>query len=213
LPRCDICAAFVQTPGLCFHCATERPLFTQARAAAPYAGQLRASLHAFKYMEKTWLRRPLAALLAQTCEQHYSSIYFDAVTPIPLSMARFKERGYNQSEMLSKLLAAEFNLKHQPALLKRVLDTPPLASYDGDQRRTLLKRAFAAMPAEGQTVLLVDDIYTSGATLDTCAAALFEAGAQAVYGLTVTAYDIRGKKPEDRRQKTEDRRQKIKDKR
>jgi ComF family protein len=191
LPRCGICAAFVQTPGLCRDCQTTRPLFVRACAATPYAGQLRNDLHDFKYKEKTWLRRPLAALLAQTYEQYYHDLSFTAVTPVPLALLRKKERGYNQSEMLSKLLAAEFGLNHQPALLKRVLDTPPLAPFDGKQRRFLLEQAFTATEAEGQTVLLVDDIYTSGATLNACTAVLLSAGARAVYGITVTAYDNR----------------------
>jgi len=201
LPHCEICAAFVQAPGLCCHCAMERPYFTQARAAAPFGGQLRDSLHNFKYMEKTWLRHSLAALLVHTYAHHYSNIQIDVVTPIPLAPARQKERGYNQSEMLSKLLAAEFGLKHQPSLLNRVLDTPPLAPFDGHQRRTLLKRAFTATAAEGQTVLLVDDIYTSGATFSTCAEVLLNAGAQAVYGLAVAAFDARNQKTEDSKKK------------
>jgi ComF family protein len=169
-------------------------LFAQARAAAPYAGPLRDSLLAFKYQEKTWLRRPLAALLAQTYEQHYRGLAFSAVIPVPLAPQRLRERGYNQSGLLAKLLAAEFGLAYRPNLLQRALDTPPLAAYDGAHRRYLLKQAFVAMMAEGQTILLVDDIYTSGATLNACAEALLVAGVRAVYGITVAAYDNRGQR-------------------
>ena len=192
LGRCEICAAFTESPGLCSHCAETLPLFTQARAAAPYGGKLRDSLLSFKYQENTWLRRPLAALLAAAYEQHYSGRAFSAVIPIPLASARLKERGYNQSALLAQTLAAELGINYQPGLLKRVLDTPPLANFNGEQRRFLLKQAFAAGAAEGQRVLLIDDIYTSGATLNTCTEVLLQAGAQAVYGLTVTAYDDRG---------------------
>lgn len=198
LHHCEICAAFVAAPGICANCAHNRPLFGQARAAAPYGGSLRDSLLGFKYQEKTWLRRPLAALLAWAYEQHYQDMAFSAVVPIPLAALRYKERGYNQSEMVSGLLAAEFGLNHSPNLLVRVEDTPPLASYDGAQRRLLLKGAFAAQAAAGQTVLLIDDIYTSGATFNTCSEVLLAAGAKAVYGLTIAAYDNRGEKKEDR---------------
>ena len=194
LPRCDVCAAFAQVPCLCPQCAAIPPSFTRSRAAAPYGNRLRDTLHAFKYQEKTWLRRPLAALLTNAYELHYGEVSFSAVTPVPLASSRYKERGYNQSEMLSSLLAAEFGLDHQPYMLERVIDTPPLASYDGAQRRFLLTRAFkATVAAEGHTVLLVDDIYTSGATLNACAAALLSAGAREVYGLTVASYVVREK--------------------
>jgi ComF family protein len=201
LPRCEICAAFVPLPGLCSACAAHKPLFTQARAAAPYAGQLRGHLLAFKYYKKTWLRRPLAALLCQTCEQHYRNLAFSAVLPAPLAPSRLKARGYNQSALLAGLLAAEFGLPQQPGLLQRVRDTPPLSSRNGEQRRALLRQAFSAGEAHGQTLLLVDDIYTSGATLNACAAVLLAAGAQAVYGLMVAGYDDRGQQPEDSGQK------------
>lgn len=191
LPRCDICAAFIDTTGKCSQCAEKRPLFIQTRAAAPYEGKLRDNLLDFKYLEKTWLRRPLSTLLIQVYECFYRYITISAVVPVPLAPLKFKERGYNQSAMLAKLLARELGLDYRPELLKRVLETPPLAVYDGEHRRKLLKQAFAALAAEGQTVLLVDDIYTSGATLNACTEALLLAGAHAVYGITVVAYDER----------------------
>lgn len=155
---------------------------------------MRNRLRAFKYQEQTWLRRPLSRLLAQTYQQHYAGLRFDAVLPAPLSASRLKQRGYNQSELLSSLLAAETGLTHNSRLLRRVKDTPPLATYNGSQRQALLQQAFAASTkAEGLTLLLIDDIYTSGATLTACAAVLRAAGARQVYGLTVAGFDARQK--------------------
>ncbi|MCL1976100.1 MAG: ComF family protein [Firmicutes bacterium] len=192
LPRCKICASFVKTGGLCSNCEKTRPLFTQARSAVPYEGKLRDYLLEFKYLEKTWLRRPLAALLMQVYQQYYHSLPFSIITAVPLSSHKKKERGYNQSAMLTQLLAKEYGLNYQKNLLRRVLDTPPLASYNGEQRRLILKQAFVSQEAQGHTVLLIDDIYTSGATLNACSAELLAAGAKEVYGLTVAAYDDRG---------------------
>lgn len=188
LTPCAVCAAFVREQELCNDCAARRPRFSQARAAWPYTGVLRDNLRRFKYREQTWLRRPLAGLLADTYGRYYADIRFDAVLPVPLAPSRMRARGYNQSELLSRNLAAQLQLPHDTGLLTRVLDTPPLASYNGPQRRALLQKAFVAKAAAGKTLLLIDDIYTSGATMNACAAVLCAAGAHEVYGLTVAAY-------------------------
>jgi len=192
LQPCSICAAFVTEEGPCVHCRAETPLFTQARAAWPFGGAMRDRLHGFKYQEQTWLRRPLALLLTQTCAEYYGHLNFDAVIPTPISPARMKKRGYNQSELLSRLVAAQLRLPHYPDMLSRRMDTLPLAAYNGPERRDLLRKVFTAdSAAAGKTLLVVDDIYTTGATLDACAAALRAAGALEVYGIMAAAYDAR----------------------
>ena len=192
LKTCTVCAAFVTEQGPCVHCRAESPLFTRARAAWPFGGAIRDRLHSFKYQEQTWLRRPLALLLTQTCKEHYSRIPFDAVIPAPISPSRLQERGYNQSELLSRLVAEELRLPHYPHMLLRRMDTLPLAVYNGPERRDLLRKVFtAADAAAGKTLLVVDDIYTTGATLDACAAALRDMGAVEVYGVMAAAFDAR----------------------
>lgn len=190
LPRCMTCAQFAAVEAateLCPDCTLERPAFRQARAGFPYEGELRNQLRTFKYQEQTWRRRPLAELLYATLQEHYPGISFDAVVPVPLSAARLKERGYNQSQLLSSLLARKLGLNHCPEILWRTKETPPLYPYDGAERRRLLDGVFAAKAVAGLTILLVDDIFTSGATLDACSKALKIQQAQDVYALTVAA--------------------------
>jgi predicted amidophosphoribosyltransferase len=126
---CPRCASFIALTEsehyLCPDCRGKHPAFNSAHAALSYAGHLREILIAFKYEEKTGYRRPLAALLDEQYRLHYSGLEFDAVVPVPLHAARLAERGYNQAELLSELLALEAGLPHCPGLLARQGETPP----------------------------------------------------------------------------------------
>jgi len=191
LLRCQRCASFLaQTSAndYCTVCRSNNYGYIQARAALPYQGSLRDSLLKFKYYGATWLRRPLAAVLLDTFTENYDHINFDAIVPVPLAYTRYKKRGYNQSELLCDIIAAKTGITHFPHLLRRVKDTPPLASYDRDHRIELLNKAFFAYPvAKNKKILLIDDIYTTGATGESCAKALHMAGATDIYMLTVAA--------------------------
>lgn len=187
LQRCAVCASFGQSALSCRDCVARRPAFCQVRAALPYEGELREHLQAFKYQERTWLRRPLAALLQQTFQEHFAALSFDAVIPVPLAPQRLRERGYNQSQLLSKLVAAQLGLPHRPELLYRLKETPPLFEMTREQRYAALRNVFAAGRVQNLQILVIDDIYTSGATMNACSKALLAQGAKAVYGLTVAA--------------------------
>lgn len=190
LHRCRHCPSFLpQGVGTaCPHCQEQPPPFVRALAAAPYRGLLRQRLLDFKYHEATYLRRPLAALLADCYEQELAALGIEAVVPTPLHPNRLAQRGYNQSELLSRTLAAEYRLPHYPQLLQRRLDTPPLHSYGRAERYRLMALAITtAAPCPPQHLLLIDDIYTSGATAQACARALLAAGAKQVSLLTVAA--------------------------
>ena len=193
LRPCPVCATFIAaTEGefyRCRGCRSEEPYFDQARAAGEYGGRLRENLLAFKYNGRTGLRRPLAQLLLTAFRRYYPEQSFDAVAPVPLHEKRLRERGYNQAELLTYILSRELSLPHAPHLLRRVKDTPPLSGLDNrKQRFELMRAAFDAAPdSRGRRVLLVDDIYTSGATSAAAALALRRQGAAAVYVLTVAA--------------------------
>lgn len=187
---CTTCASFARDAAdadtECTACRTAERSFVLARAALPYEKKLRNNLLAFKYQARTGLRRPLADLLLQTAERHYAGLCFDAVVPVPLAPRRMQSRGYNQSELLSKIVAAELNLCNAPHLLRRVRDTRLLADLTRSERMQELKGAFAAEAlAAGQRVLLVDDIFTTGATAHAASRALLQAGAESVHVLCV----------------------------
>ena len=192
LRPCPTCATFLATTEpphyRCENCRRQPPSFSLARAALPYQGQLRQRILAFKYREDTGQRRYLAPLLAETFHRWYAGLPIDMVVPIPLHPQRLEERGYNQAELLTRLLSADLNLDHAPDLLTRIKDTCRLANLSRSEREKVLQGAFRAeASAQGKTILLVDDIYTSGATASSASRALLRSGAKAVYVLSVAA--------------------------
>ncbi|NLF79801.1 MAG: ComF family protein [Clostridia bacterium] len=188
-PRCASFIAASETAAyLCPECRHKQPAFSAASAALPYAGHLRQVLIAFKYEQKTGYRRPLARLLIEQYQMHCGDYACDAVTPVPLHARRLRERGYNQAELLSALFAAATGLPHHPELLSRRGETPPLAELSRRERIKALRGVFEASPgALGLRILLIDDIFTSGATLESCSRALLAAGAAEIRCLTVAA--------------------------
>lgn len=191
LNPCPICASFVgERQEVCPDCQQfkKRP-FVQARAALPYEEELRQNLLAFKYNNQTWLHRPLAGLLSMAVKRYYQDIDFQMIIPVPLSGKRQAERGYNQAQLCAAVLARQMGLPLVTNVLLRLKDTPSLAQLSPRQRIAVLQGAFAAkvkLPPDSK-VLLIDDIYTTGATVCACTRTLLKAGAKQVYVATIAA--------------------------
>jgi competence protein ComFC len=127
------------------------------------------------------LARPLISMLQ---EQTWP---IDLVTPVPLSIARRSQRGYNQASLLSIPLAFALGFEHRPGVLAKIKDTRSQVGLSYEERRTNVAGSFSAVGKDvaGKNILVVDDVTTSGATLDACAGALKQAGAQVVYAITL----------------------------
>jgi ComF family protein len=111
----------------------------------------------------------------------------EMIVPVPVGIARMRERGYNQSAFIALPLALGVGLPYCPGALKRVRETRSQVDLSLAERKDNVKKAFQAdrRMVKDRTVLIVDDVMTSGATLDSCAAALLEGGASQVYCLTL----------------------------
>lgn len=109
----------------------------------------------------------------------------DSVIPVPLSIKRIHERGYNQSELLARVVADHFSLKMEVNLLKKIKEIKPQFKLEREERLSNIKGAFSCSPLEGKNVLLIDDIYTTGATVLEASSALKAAGAKHIYILTL----------------------------
>ena len=157
---------------------------SRLRSAALYEGPLEKALHRFKYEGRRPLAGPLALLIAERLA--VEGLAAEAIAWVPLHPRRQRSRGYNQSELLARELARLTRLPLRPGL-QRTRDTPPQVGLDRLRRAANVVRAFrwVGPPLAGGPLLLVDDVATTGATLDACATALREAGAGAVTGFTV----------------------------
>ncbi len=188
-PRCSRCWQPNKGAELCRDCRSTPPAYDGTRSAFVYAGPARTLVHALKYRQTTALASPMAAFMAELARQH--ELQVDVVMPVPLSGRRERTRGYNQAAVLGHALALELDLPLSKALVRRRHTPPQARSADAESRRRNVSGAFACRGQEmaRRRVLLVDDVTTTGATLDSCAGALKEAGAAAVWALTFARED------------------------
>ncbi|MGI6100479.1 MAG: ComF family protein [Lentisphaerae bacterium] len=173
---------------LCDVCRRAPPAFDMARTAAPFRSGVRVLLHDFKYNSATWYRADLTDLLEGALRTYYDPAQIDFVLPVPLHAGRLRKRGYNQSALLAASLARRFGLEASTAILQRFLATPTQTHLSAAARRQNVHGAFRVVHPEwvrGRTLLVIDDVMTTGATLHEVARALKRAGAWRVWVLAV----------------------------
>ncbi len=153
------------------------------RSAAEFSGPLRKALHALKYDSD----RSLAAQLIDLSFPHWTlpTWKFDLLLPVPLGKHRERMRGYNQSLLLANALSRKVNIPVAASCLSRVRETQTQVGLSYGDRKKNMAHAFHASSVKGKSVLLVDDVCTTGATLLSCAEALIQAGAYRVGALTL----------------------------
>jgi ComF family protein len=134
------------------------------------------------------LGKPLGRVLAHGCRTWLEEWKVDVVVPVPLHPRRLRWRGFNQSVLLGRELSRVFDLSLDPFLLQREVETPPQTQLSEDERRRNVRGAFTVNPqksVQNRSVLLLDDVYTSGATVNECSRCLQRAGAKNIYVLTL----------------------------
>ena len=177
-PRCG----FRHKPGQC-SISKDHPLEIQSYAF--YKPPLIKAILDLKYRPNHALGRVMAGWLETIYDTR--GWQADLVLPVPLSVARHRQRGYNQVELISSPLAEALDLPHYRNALKRVRDTGSQVGRDLPSRRKNVEGAFSAEPriCDRKFILLIDDLATTGATIHACAQALFQAGAVKIFALTV----------------------------
>ena len=178
--------------GLCGRCRQHPPAFDAARSWAVMEGSVRQALHRLKYHRDLALAETLAAILLGMVRSLGWQV--EAVMPVPLGRARQQERGYNQAALLAFPLALGLHVPYRGGVLVRVRETRSQVGLTAAERRRNVAGAFGVRrPAAvaGRGVLLVDDVMTTGATLDAAAAALKASGARQVFAVTVARAVLR----------------------
>jgi len=188
-PFCTRCGDKVATEGLCARCRTSPLRIERIRSAVYFKGALREAIHHLKYKGRTALAKPLGNLMTTYWQQHPMAV--DVVVPVPLHAARLRERGYNQAALLARELAQQAGLPIDEETLVRKRATAPQVELNAKQRKENVRDAFycSGNALAGKRVLLIDDVCTTGATLEACAVALCENGARSVQALTLARAD------------------------
>ena len=199
-PFCLICGIMFKSreykDHVCGRCIKSPKKFGMARAAGIYDNKLKPAVHSFKYNGKIQLAKPFGILLFLTFIKYWHNKKIDIIMPVPLHKKRLRVRGFNQAFLLVKdwkktalLLNMDFdNIHIDTKNLVRHRWTEPQAGLGIKQRMNNIKNSFKLIDASkifGKEILLVDDVYTTGATLDECAGVLLKAGAKNVDALTL----------------------------
>lgn len=163
---------------------------SRLRSAVAYEGPVELAVQRFKYQGWQRLAGPLAALIAE--RMVVEGVAARWVVAVPLHPSRLRQRGFNQAELLSERLCRLLALATPPGALHRLRATPPQVGHDRRWRLENVKGAFEwrGSPLGGEAVLVIDDVATTGATLDACASALRGAGSGPVTGISVARVNV-----------------------
>ncbi len=188
-PICDRCGTVLVDPRqpACHQCE-HNPLqhIDGIRSAAYFENNpIRPAIHFLKYRNHRAVAAILGQILADTCQRY--DLQADIIVPVPLHLSRLRERGYNQCELLARALGALLNLPVDTHTLQRARATRSQMTLGAVERRQNVVGAFSCSrnTLAAQRVLLIDDVCTTGSTLDACAGALKGAGVTSVWGVTL----------------------------
>ncbi len=184
-PLCPRCGRPRSNGRLCPLCQRGPLRIDGVRAVAYFDGTLRDTIHRFKYSNLRDLAIPLGKLMGDYWEK--SPLPADIIAPVPLHPARLRERGYNQAALLARELGKSIGLPVVEHSLVRVRATRPQVELGALERKENVQDAFRCPNAElgGKRILLIDDVCTTGATLEACSIALQQVGARSVWAFTL----------------------------
>jgi ComF family protein len=171
---------------VCRHCLEVPPSYTRAVSFGHYDKALASAIHHFKFLGIKRLSKPLAELML-----FHDTAGIDVVVPVPLTPAGLKSRGFNQALLLAHHIAGKKKIPLVVTALKKTRDTPPQVGLSAKERAANVKKAFScAANMAGKNVLLIDDVMTTGATVNACSKQLLKAGAGSVSVLTLARAGI-----------------------
>ncbi|MCB5230693.1 MAG: ComF family protein [Candidatus Cloacimonas sp.] len=186
---CRVCGSFdVQAKAICRFCNENRAHFDKCRSVIQYNEVARVLIHELKYNEKTKIADMLANIAIEYIENTKPYRSVDCVVNIPLHAVKRRSRGYNQAEFLAARIADHFAWKHNPSLFKKALPTASQTSLSSEERKTNVANAFSVdskANIKDHNFLIIDDVFTTGATVNAASGELKKRNADKVYVLTI----------------------------
>ena len=190
---CEKCGKLLQenyVHDICVDCREIEHPFTKGYTCVQYGVKERELLLAFKYGGQSFIGEKIAEVMADRIRPE--NLEIDLVIPVPMFKAKQKKRGYNQAAVIAKCLSKKLGLPYSENVLMRIENTPAMSGLTSFERRINMENAFClsqnlAGEVKGKSILLVDDIYTTGSTLAACSQILLEQGAFEVRVITFAA--------------------------
>lgn len=183
-PRCLKCSKPIadETAAYCADCRTHPGSFRQGIAVYAYSGRIQESMMRFKYKGRQEYAAFYGDAIAEALIPRMKHWRPELILPVPLHPSRYARRGYNQAELLAKRVGGSLDLPVRTDLLARTKKTKALKTLSASERRQALSQSFAVSPdLPSARILLIDDIYTTGSTIDAITRLLLAAGAAEVY--------------------------------
>lgn len=173
----------------CNDCMKTKHLFQKGRSLLVYEDLVRHSIYRYKYGKRKEYARVYGFLLKNHLEEFICQTKADCFVPVPLHKKRFRKRGYNQAKLLAKALEKQVGIPCRDDWVKRIKNTRPQKELDALTRQNNLKKAFkiTGNDVKLKTIILIDDIYTTGSTIDALTQAFLSAGAREVYFITLAS--------------------------
>lgn len=191
-PICPLCGRpfsdGIEQDRVCEDCLRKKPSYDIARAPYLYDGALMTAIHELKYAQRSHLADSLGSLLASFAQDWIGEMKVSLLMPVPLHPRRLRARGFNQSLLLARCVASRTGADLDFLSLRRTRFTKPQTELSSEERKKNVRKAFEVVKPEavkGRTILLVDDVATTGSTLSECAKALKRAGANSVLCLVL----------------------------
>ena len=184
---CPVCGA-PKTGGKCWVCKTNNFHFEKARSLFMFNKIVQKLIHEFKYNEMTRIAKFFGEYSQEYLNKYQPFDHIDYIAPVPLHTVRKRDRGFNQAEFLTKEISKNMGWQHVPTLIKRKRFTETQTKLKKAKRKDNVSNAFSVNPKiniKGRNILLIDDVFTTGATTNSIAEVLKEKQANKVFVFTI----------------------------
>ena len=179
ISRCKYCGKTAVMSNMCIECSKKKVYYEELFFCNEYTNEIRDKIHAYKFFNKKFYYNFFSELIYDKI----IGIDADIIVPVPLSKERLKERGYNQSALIAKNLSAKLKIDYNGEIMIKTINSEKQSMQSFRERQESVKNVFKIadnINIEGKRIMLVDDVFATGATVNECSRVLIEAGAKSV---------------------------------